>query len=185
MRHRRFSPLSCCLSPGQALLFLVISLGFATAAFAADNPTPCSGNSEIRQFDYWLGNWTITHSGETGSGTSKVYLSLDKCLFVESWDNGKGHAGQNLFAYSPDDRSWHGFFADNQGHAHVFLSGKVTLGLAEFYGPSRGPNGETVLNRIRVVRLTQNSVDQTWDKSTDDGTTWKTVFQGKYDRTGP
>jgi hypothetical protein len=151
-------------------------------AVAAAEPGPCSANPESRQLDYWIGDWTVTIPGGSGSSASKVYLSLDKCLVVESWDNGKGHNGENMFAYSSDDKSWRGMFADNQGRVHVFVDAKVASGCAEFYGPSRGPNGEDVLNRITVVRITRDRVDQRWEKSTDHGITWTTAYRGEYRR---
>jgi len=145
-------------------------------------PVPCATNPDSRQLDYWVGDWVVTKPGVPGSSTSKVDLSLDKCMVVESWTDGKGHNGENMFAYSPDDKSWHGMFVDNRGHAHVFAEGKVAGGTAEFDGPSRGENGETVLNRIKVVRLAPGKVAQTWEKSTDNGITWTTVFRGEYSR---
>jgi len=170
---------------GRLPFLVAIGACLAVHAFGAADQEPCATNSESRQLDYWLGRWTITNPGGAGRATSQVHLSLDKCLFIESWDNGKGHTGENLFAYSPDDKSWYGMFADNQGHVHVFTEGKVASGSAEFYGPSRGPNGEAVLNRVKVVRLTPDKVEQTWEKSTDDGKNWKTVFRGEYSHPNP
>jgi hypothetical protein len=86
-----------------------------------------------------------------------------------------------MFAYSSDDKSWRGMFADNQGRVHVF-EGRVARGSAEFVGPSRGPNGEAVLNRIEVVRVTADKIEQSWEKSTDNGVTWTMEFQGDYAR---
>jgi hypothetical protein len=153
-------------------------------ALGATEPGPCSANSESRQLDFWSGNWTVTYPGMSGSASSKVYLDLDQCLVVESWDGGKGHSGKNMFAYSSDDKSWHGMFADNQGRVHVF-EGRVGQGSAEFSGTSRGPNGLAVLNRIRVVRVTPSKVEQSWEKSTDNGVTWKMEFKGEYSRKTP
>jgi hypothetical protein len=62
---------------------------------------------------------------------------------------------------------------------------KVTSGLAEFYGPSRGPNGAATLNRIRVVRVNADKVTQKWEKSADNGATWTAEFQGEYSRNKP
>ncbi len=172
----------------RSVLFLVvIGGGFSltgTSTLAAADSGPCSANSESRQLDFWLGDWTVTYPGMPGSAASKVDLHLDKCLVVESWDGGKGHSGRNMFAYSSDDKSWHGMFADNQGRVHIF-QGKVAQGLAEFTGPSRGPKGQTVLNRIKVVRLAANKVEQSWEKSTDNGATWTMEFQGQYSRNSP
>jgi len=114
-----------------------------------------------------------------------VSLSLDKCLVVENWDGGRGHYGQNIFGYSADDKSWYGFFADNEGRVHVFTSGKVSEGSAEFEGSSRDPKGGTVLNRVKVTKLGPNKVEQSWEKSTDNGTTWNLVFRGEYSRANP
>jgi hypothetical protein len=150
--------------------------------FATPNPKLCATTPQIRQLDFWLGNWSISNPGTSGTGKSKVYLLLNQCLFVESWDNGKGHAGQNLFAYSADDRTWYGMFADNEGRTHIFNKGKVDSGSAEFDGKSRGPEGVEVLNRVKVLRNGPDKVEQTWEKSTDQGANWKMVFRGEYVR---
>jgi hypothetical protein len=168
----------------RSVLFSLVIGGFfiiATPTFAGADASVCGAISHSRQMDFWLGDWTVTYPGMPGSAGSKVYLDLDKCLIVESWDGGKGHSGENMFAYSSDDKSWHGMFADNQGRVHVF-EGKVSPGSAEFVGPSRGPDGEAVLNRIEIVRVSADKVEQSWEKSTDNGSTWKTEFRGEYTR---
>ncbi len=154
-------------------------------AWAQAEAQPCSPNSESRQLDFWLGEWTIQNPGAPAGSTSKVYLTLDKCEVVESWHDSAGRAGENRFAYNYENKSWRGMFADNRGHVHVFVDGKVSVGLAEFYGPSQGPNGETVLHRIKVSRVNPNEVAQVWEKSENNGATWSTVFQGKYSRKTP
>lgn len=149
------------------------------SAFGANDPRSCSANADGRQLDYWLGEWRVSPPGAQGNGTSNVHLSLDKCLIVESWDGGKGHTGENVFAYSSEEKIWHGLFADNYGRVHVFR-GRVTHGSAEFEGPSPGPNGNTILNRVKVVRIAENKVEQSWEKSGDNGLTWTLEFRGEY-----
>jgi hypothetical protein len=169
------------------LLLIVMGAWFcmeAEPAFGAGAAGPCSLNSDGRQLDYWLGEWMVRYPGMQGSGTSKVYLSLDQCMLVESWDSGAGLKGENVFAYNAEDKSWHGLYLDNHGRVHVF-EGKVTPGSAEFDGPSRGPNGDVVLNRVKVVRVSANTIEQSWEKSADNGATWKTEFRGEYSRKGP
>jgi hypothetical protein len=170
----------------KCILFFVVagvSLCVATPhAFAAPSAGTCSTESQIRQLHYWLGTWTVTAPGSANVSVSKVSLSLDGCAVVENWDDGTGHQGKNIFAYSSDDHSWRGMFVDNEGRAHVFVDGKVVSGSAEFYGPSRGSNGEKVLNRVRIVRVASDRIEQTWAKSIDNGATWTTVFRGEYSR---
>jgi hypothetical protein len=173
--------------PRKVLALVVVGGLFSlttTPLLAAIDAAPCSANSASRQLDFWIGDWTVTYSGMPGSALSTVALTLDNCLITESWDGGKGHRGKNMFAYSSDDKRWQGMFADNQGRVHVF-EGKISQGSAEFTGPSSGPNLQTVLNRIKVVRVTANKVEQSWEKSTDNGVTWRMEFHGDYSRKQP
>jgi hypothetical protein len=169
----------------RGLLFLAalaIWLGATIPSYAAANPGPCAADSQTRQLDFWLGNWTVSAPGGSSSATSKVSLSLDQCLLVENWDGGRGHSGENMFSYSPEDKSWYGMFADNKGRVHIFTQGKVASGAAEFEGTSHGANGEATLNKVTITRISPDKVEQTWQKSIDNGATWTTEFRGEYTR---
>jgi hypothetical protein len=172
----------------NALLFLAVAvspcLAAASARTAPDRP-PCAANAHGHGLDFWLGDWKITDGEQPGYATSVVSLELGKCLVVENWNDGAGHRGQNLFGYNVDSKTWSGIFADNRGRIHIFDHGTVAAGNAEFYGASDGPNGRTILNRISIVRMRSGNVEQTWQQSADNGTTWTTVFQGKYSRAKP
>jgi len=172
--HRRLIPI--------LLAIACFCLAAPSAVLAQDSPS-CAANPQSRQLDFWLGNWTVTAPGGSITATSKVSLALDQCLLVENWDGGRGHSGENMFAYSPEENAWYGMFADNTGRVHVFSEGKVESGIAEFRGTSHDLKGETVLNKVRVVRIDANRVEQTWQKSTDNGATWTTEFRGAYSRT--
>jgi len=173
--------------PRSILVLCLAASGLAApGAFAAPEPLPpCSAHSESRQLDFWLGEWNITYPGAPGGSTSKVSPALDHCEIVESWSDGQGHRGENRFAYNYEHQSWRGMFVDNRGHAHVFIGGRVSDGFAEFSGPTLGPNGESVLHRIRITRANHNRVEQLWEKSLDNGVTWTTVFRGEYSRKKP
>src|SRR4051812_36894867 len=164
------------------LVFFTIGATLALAAQAFAASSACSADARSRQLDYWLGTWTIHHQEAAGTATSRVTTSLGQCLVVEDWKDGRGHEGKNLFGYNPGDDTWHGLFADNHGHLHVFTDGKVDAGVAEFHGPSRGDEGKPVLNRLRIVRQLPDKVEQTWEQSSDNGATWKLVFHGEYAR---
>jgi len=90
-----------------------------------------------------------------------------------------------MFAYSPEEKNWNGIFVDNQGRVHIFLDGKVSSEIAEFHGPSRAPNGKAVLNRLKVVRVSPDKLEEAWEKSTDNGSSWTTAYRVEYSRANP
>jgi hypothetical protein len=176
-----------CAQFRKFLIVVGVGCGFALhpwPSFAGQHAGACAA-AEHHQLDFWLGEWVISAPGGTGRSESTVSLSLDKCVVVERWDDGQEHKGENLFGYSADDRSWHGFFADNRGRVHVFVDGKVASGVAEFRGPSTTEEGRSVVNRVRITLSHPNKVEQIWEKSTDNGTTWTTAFRGEYLRRNP
>ena len=165
-----------------AVLVAGVWFGALPQAMAAVVAGPCLSNPGNRALDFWLGEWTVAAPGGSAAATSSVALDLDKCMVVERWDGGRGHTGENLLAYSADDESWHGMFADNEGRVHVFVDGKASPGETRLSGPSRGPNGESILNRVTIRRIDQNNVEQAWEKSADGGKTWTIAFRGEYSR---
>jgi hypothetical protein len=169
----------------QMLLGLGVAFALTSSLAVAADRSSCATNAATRTFDFWLGDWVVSYQGAAGNSASTVALSLDQCLFVETWGDGKGHNGESAFAYSPDDRTWHGLFADNRGRAHVFVEGKVTDGEAEFLGPSRGEKGESILTRMKVSRVSADKLKQTWEKSADSGKTWTVEFALDYTRRAP
>lgn len=169
--------------PTSLLLVVAVAcISLAPRVYGAAPEGPCSTNPESRALDFWLGDWNIAGPGSSPTAKSSVTAVLDKCIIVESWDGGRGHIGENWFGYNADDKSWHGMFADNQGRVHVFVNGKVGSGSAEFFGPSQGTDGETIVNRVRIVRIGPDRVEQIWQKSSDHGATWTTEFRGEYSR---
>ena len=166
------------------LLLLVVAGGITFGATPPTTDAPdeqtCATNSENRQLDFWLGDWRVVAPGSAPNAASRVYLTLDKCMVVESWDGGRGHIGENMLAYSSDDHSWRGMFVDNRGRVHIFNDGKAMPGAVEFSASSQGPGGGTVLNRVKIVRLDPDKVEQLWQKSSDNGITWSTEFRGEY-----
>lgn len=167
------------------LTFAIVGAFLCLAPLASADTASCAANPHSRQLDFWLGDWHVSAPGSAPNAASKVSLALDKCMVVENWDGGRGHIGKNVFAYSPDDNSWHALFADNKGRVHVFLKSQVSPDSAEFSSPSRGPGGQPVLNRVTILRLGPDKVEQLWQKSTNNGATWSTDFRGEYTRSQP
>lgn len=54
-------------------------------------------NAERRQFDFWIGDCTVTRNGEI-AGESRSELILDGCALLESWTGASGTRGSSITA---------------------------------------------------------------------------------------
>lgn len=80
-------------TPGCGLL--------APAAKSAEESQACAANAPSRQLDFWVGDWLVTSPGGDGNSSgSKVRLALDQCVVIETWDDHRGHNGENIFGFS-------------------------------------------------------------------------------------
>jgi hypothetical protein len=165
----------------RIVALLLVSPACLQAAAAA---TACSANPEARRLDYWLGDWSVAPPGAPAQGHSRVHLSLDKCLLIESWgSDASDHQGENALAYNSEDHKWYGLFVDNRGRVHA-MHGVVAQNLAEFQGPALDGDGTAILKRVRLTRE-DGKVEQIWEKSLDKGTTWVTEYTMEYSRKRP
>jgi hypothetical protein len=168
------------LTPTMLLLFASLSFTLRAA-----ESSPCAANAAARQLDYWLGDWAVASPDAPGKGHSKVSVSLDECMVVESWGSDTGnHAGENVLAFNSGDKTWYGLFVDNHGRVHS-LKGAMTPGAAELQGPAADENGRALLKRVRVVRVNPDKVEQIWEKSLDGGSSWLPEYRMEYLRKRP
>ena len=161
------------------VLLAVLLTGVATRARAAG----CAADPDRRALDFWLGDWKVTSPGRSGAGTSQVRTELGGCVVVESWSNGSMH-GENLFAWDPGRKVWVAFIANDAGGLHV-LAGHADGGGLRLEDALGAPPGSTSepLHRVRIVPARRDAVEQSWEKSTDGGSTWTAEYRGDYART--
>lgn len=163
---------------------LFIMLLFCSVGLLGANATPCADDANSRQLDFWVGSWKVTAPGSAPNAASQVSLAQDKCVVIENWDGGRGHTGANFFAYSADDKKWHGMFTDNRGRVHM-MEGTGATGEVQFTASGLSEKGTPELNRVRIVSAGAGKVQQIWEKSNDNGATWKQEFQGMYEHSKP
>ena len=166
------------------LAALMLPLGLA----AQEAPTaPAAGAScsapEYRQFDFWIGEWTVT-SGEQLAGTNSIQAVHGGCALEENWQ-GAGEGGVSGSSFNTWDRAtgrWHQTWVDGSGTL-LQLDGGLVDGRMVLQGerPARDGNG-TTLHRISWTPNEDGSVRQLWEASQDEGGTWSVLFDGLYTR---
>lgn len=136
--------------------------------------------AEHRQFDFWLGKWTIVENG-LDAGTNVIRRALDGCAVMESYA-ADGFVGRSINSYDPATRQWHQHWVDHVGTV-LTLFGGIDNGGMVLQGSRPLPSGGRIVDRITWTPLAQRQVRQHWVFSTDDGATFpNTQFDGLYTR---
>jgi len=154
------------------IVTIISAIFYCCLALSADKPKPCN-SIEHRAFDFWLGEWTVTTKDKNKPpAKSSITLSNDGCSIHERYETSGGFTGNSINFYDVKAKKWHQTWIDNQG-SPLYLDG-------EFKDDSMVLSDGT--NRITWTLLKDGRVNQRWDTTRDKGKTWKTIFDGFYNR---
>ena len=163
------------------LRVLRLACTIAPAAFGA-GCSACTA-AEHRQFDFWLGDWDVFLPDGSRAGGNRIEAVANGCALLETWQGRSGFAGSSLNSYDPAARQWRQHWVDSQA-GRLALAGGWDGRHMVLSGESADPKRPEVrlLDRIAWSPRADGSVRQLWERSEDGGTTWATVFDGRYVR---
>lgn len=142
---------------------------------------PCEA-AEARQFDFWLGSWTVSAGGPQPIATSHITSAQDGCVVIEDYAAG-GFTGMSINFYDPQTEKWHQTWMSNARSA-VYLEGGLdetgAMVMTDADLPISTITG--VINKVTWSPLEDGGVRQHWQTSSDSGETWTTTFDGHYAR---
>ncbi len=145
---------------------------------------PCKYAPEHRQFDFWIGEWSVvTAKGELPAGDSRIELTLGDCVIVENWTSkNTTYAGKSYNVYNTTDKHWEQFWVDNSAGMIHFV-GNLKGGVMDFYTADEPqPDGTTRRRHLRFFPLGPDKVRQYSQGSTDHGKTWTDEYDFIYTR---
>src|SRR4051812_18772302 len=77
------------------------------ARFAKEEMAPCR-DPVYRQFDFWIGDWTVKDPGGNTVGRNVITREQEGCLLVEHWTSAQGvQTGTSFNYYDVRDKKWH------------------------------------------------------------------------------
>jgi len=159
-------------------------LAVAPAGATAQNaPPPACMSDDYRAFDFWVGEWSVSDTSGTQVGTNVIRRIAGRCGLLENWIDGGGGTGKSMNWFDRRDGQWHQQWIGSTGLL-LHLVGGIDHGRMVLAGDRVTANGTTVRDRITWTPEGGDVVRQVWDISTDGGTTWRTVFNGLYRKTG-
>lgn len=137
---------------------------------------PCSA-TEYRQFDFWIGEWEVFDPKGQKVGENTIEKILSGCSLQESWRGASGNVGHSYNIYDRSQKQWHQTWVDNSGTL-LELNGGMEGDSMVMSGTTQGKSG-VVLNKISWTPE-EAYVRQIWSVSTDNGESWKVIFNGLY-----
>lgn len=143
-------------------------------------PTSACEDPEYRQFDFWVGRWRVTPTGQSKQVAASLIEKLyDGCAIRENWMPIGQAGGGSLSIYVRSEHAWRQTWVDSAGSRAEFKGGWNGQAMV-LTGPWPLPSG-----RARIVRMTytpnpDGSVRQAGEASFDDGRTWKPTFDFTY-----
>lgn len=165
------------------LLLPLLSLLVVPAPAGAQAPpaaAPCRAG-EHRQFDFWLGEWTVEARGQA-RGVNRITRLHGDCGLREEYATLDGrYSGTSLNLWDAARGVWHQTWADSQGLL-LTLEGGLRDGRMVLEGELTGADGRPSRQRITWTPNPDGTVRQLWEASADGGATWSTAFDGLYRR---
>jgi len=156
-----------------ALLLLGPTSGALVSTPPVTQAPPRCDTPQYRQFDFWVGDWTVTSGGQP-AGTNHVTLEEAGCLVHEHWTGARGGTGQSFNFFGRTDSLWHQVWVSSSGTV-LFLSGKYSDGRLAYTAQGQ---------RLTFFHNADGTVRQLWESSSD-GKQWSTVFDGMYVKRAP
>lgn len=160
---------------------MLFILAPATSVLGQGTPAkPCS-DERARQFDFWVGDWTVSSKGKV-VGHNSISSIQGGCTLLEEYhvENGP-YEGKSFNYFDLGDEQWHQVWVDNGG-LRLHLAGGISDGKMIMSGERRRGE-ETIVDRITWHNNADGTVRQVWDVSKDGGETWSNAFDGLYERT--
>lgn len=136
-----------------------------------------------RQFDFWLGRWSVGPPGQRPGGVNEITRVAQGCAIQERYHNDRGYTGTSLNLYDPESGEWTQLWVDNAGLVLRLRGGLDEQGRMVMAGDRVEAGGRTVRDRITWVDEDDGTVLQIWDVSHDGGLEWENLFTGQYTRT--
>ena len=152
---------------------------------ATRNQKPCAYAPENRQFDFWLGEWSVvTSHGETPAGDSRIELILGDCVVQENWTSAGnvGYSGKSYNIYNGALKRWEQYWVDNAG-GNIFFYGGLKNGMMDYWTDEiPQPDGKKLKRHLQFIKMGADKVRQFSQGSDDGGKTWFVEYDFTYNR---
>lgn len=143
---------------------------------------PCPEHEKSRQFDFWIGEWTVEVGGQP-LGENVIENRLEGCLIHEHYTSSGGLEGSSINFYDPEIDGWRQIWLDNSGDVTRYEGHLEGVGMV-FEGRRTTRSGAVQPVRMRFTPNPDGSLRQLIEAGMPDGS-WQITFDGTYSRQNP
>ncbi|MDX1470465.1 MAG: hypothetical protein R3213_03135 [Flavobacteriaceae bacterium] len=161
-------------------IFVVLAFLFSVSILAQSSPDCRCCSDKHDDFDFWVGNWTVTGPDGNTVGTNLLEKIQDGCVLKENWQaaNGK-YTGTSFNFYNSSTQKWEQIWVDNNG-GNLYLSGnrdgnQMILRSTEL----TNREGKPFYHQITWTKNEDGTVRQLWETFTE-GEEVRVAFDGLY-----
>jgi len=130
------------------------------------------------QFNFWLGEWDCTW-GDNGKATNSVLRIMADKVIQENFSSPELR-GMSVSVYDPERKLWCQTWVDNNG-SYLDFTGRFENGNMILTRDAI-VKGEACKQRMIWYNIEANQFDWNWERSDDDGKTWRVLWKIKYKR---
>lgn len=187
------------------LIFIFLVEFSAVFAQKADLTARSCGAEESRQFDFWIGEWSIRQKILKADGKwfeaaaeTVVTSTLEGCALIENWSGEVLFFWEGMTApekikgfsvrfFDPKSKKWIIHWMDTRNRQFNAFEGNFTDGKGEFFRTVKTADRKETLARITFSDITKTSVHWELAVLADNAKTWQTlwVMEMKRGENGP
>lgn len=166
--------------PLVAILLTVLTGPANVAGQSQASAPPCEAFPEHKQFDFWIGTWSVEDPKGNAVGKNVIERLERGCMLMENWTGLRGGTGKSINFYDATSHKWRQTWVSSTGNVNEY-QGEFKDGAMRFEGKQSGRgNNAGALLRLTFFPLGPDKVRQFAEASTDGGKTWQVNYDFLY-----
>ena len=145
-------------------------------------PNVCLSDPAFKQFDFWLGAWSVSDTKGVKQGDNIITKVEADCLIVERWTSVKGNTGQSYNFYDPVVGKWRQVWV-SRGMVIDYEGGLREDGAMVLQGEVHYHAGQAFPFRGTWSKQDDGTVRQHFEQFDPKTKRWADWFTGIYQRT--
>ncbi len=143
--------------------------------------TNCSCCTEKHQeFDFWIGEWTVTNPDGKLAGTNSIKKIQDQCVLQENWTSAQGNfTGTSNNFYNYKTKQWEQLWIDNQGQSLHLKGNRTGNQMILQTDEENDKEGNPFYHRVTWTYNADGTVRQYWE-TIKNNTEITVAFDGLY-----